>query len=56
MAHTAALDCFMLVFVRSHHNQLVFRLAFFMFFIIRNVQNLGVCSTYGRRLPRESRH
>ena len=34
MAHTAALHCFMLVFVRLHHNQLVFRLAFFMFFLL----------------------
>ena len=25
MAYTAALDCFMLVFVRTHHDQLVFR-------------------------------
>ena len=57
VAYTAALHCFMLVFVRLHQNQLVFRLAFFMFFfIIRNVQNFGVCSTRGRQLPRKSCH
>ena len=31
MAYTAALDCFMLVFVRSHHNQLEFRSAILEF-------------------------
>ena len=31
MVYTAALDCFMLVFVRTHHDQLVFRSAILEF-------------------------